>query len=468
MIVTLVNPPNKTSFPQPPLGLAYVAAALEKADFNVHLIDAPAYGYSDEDVIRIIKEHASRVIGITAMTPSANKSIELIRKIKAAIPDAFIFMGGPHATLMPLEILEKVKEVDVVVVGEGEMTTPELMAAVKKARTELREINEKELMQIKGIAYRKNGILPVTTAHRELIEDLDSLPMPAYHMLEFEKYRPYPPHGIKMPYMAMMTSFGCPFFCIYCSKPIYGRTYRARSPDSIIAEIKHLKERGIKEILFYDDTFTMNRERTMELCNKLIEQKVNIHWSCETRVNLVDEELLTKMKESGCYIISYGVESGNDHLLKILKKGITLDQVRNAFKITRKVGILTVGYFMLGVPEETLETADNTIKFATEIGADFVQFSICTPFPGTELFEMAKKDGLDADDWDNFIYVSTSGAKKPMMTLKNITPEQLRKLHKQAYMRFYLRPSYIIRRALRLDQFKINLNGVRMLKDLMG
>ena len=403
-------------------------------------------------------ESGSRIIGITIMTPTANSAISLIRSIKEAKKDAFIYVGGPHATLMPLDLLEKVPEIDVVVVGEGELTAPELIDAV---------VNNKNMAHVKGIAFRDNG-KPKLTEQREMIGSLDELPLPAYHLMPIEKYRPYPPHGIKLPYIALMTSRGCPYRCIYCSKPIHGRKYRARSPDSVVKEIKYLKEKfGIKEVLFYDDTFTLDRNRTMELCNKMIEEKLNVLWSCETRVNLVDEELLNKMREAGCYIISYGVESGNQDLLEILKKDITLDQVRAAFKLTKHCKILTVGYFMLGVPGETVETMKNTINFAIEIDADFVQFSICTPFPGTELFEYAKKEGINLENWDKFIYVSTS-SEKPVLISKNLSAEELKTWYKTAYKRFYLRPKYLLKRAVKLNEMQININGLKMLKDIAG
>ncbi len=459
MHISLINPPKKTRFPQPPLGLAYVAAVLEKAGHTVDIIDAPAERLTIEQINQRVIAGGVDAVGITVMTPTVSSAIATVKALKAANPNLFIFMGGPHATLLPQQLLEVVPELDSVVFGEGEITAPELVAAIKK----------RDFKDILGIAWRddKNIVMNPPRPH---LTDLDGLPMPAYHLLPINKYRPYPPHGKRLPYMAIMTSRGCPYRCAFCSKPVHGRKFLAKSPNAIIAEIEYLHNKfGIKELLFYDDSFTVDRKRVVELCDQMIKKRMNILWSCETRVNLVDKELLKNMAAAKCYIISYGVESGNQQILNNLKKDITIEQVETAFALTHDAKILTVAYFMLGSPGDDETTMRMTIDFAKKIDPDFAQFSICTAFPGTELADMAKKRGIELPDWDRMSYV-TSGAR-PVSLAESVTPEQLVVWYNKAYKEFYLRPRYLLKKLLsirNLGDIRININGLKMLTDVVN
>jgi len=454
--IALINPPQRTDFPQPPLGIAYVAATLEKAGNKVEIIDSSALKLNVDETVKMVIDNGFEFVGITVMTPTLGSAVEVARGIKEKNKSIFIFMGGAHVTALPVKTLENFPEIDVVVIGEGEVTTPILIE------------NKEKLKDVLGIAYRKNGKIVVTPS-RPIIKNLDDLPLPAYHLLPINKYRPYPPHGKKLPYMAIMTSRGCPFRCTFCSKPVHGKLYRAKSPKAIIKEIKYIKENyKIKEILFYDDSFTLDRQRIIELCDEMIKNKINIPWSCETRVNLVDKELLSKMKDAGCYIISYGVESGNQEILNNIKKDITLEQIKNAFKLTREAGIAIVSYFMLGCPGETKQTMKQTIEFAKELDANFAQFSICTPFPGTEIADLIDKK--DEIDWNKLSYVSNRSESIPVVLSKNLNEEQLKKYYNNAYKEFYLRPSFIIKTILRtrsIDDIKVNLNGIRMFLNIL-
>jgi radical SAM superfamily enzyme YgiQ (UPF0313 family) len=460
MKIALINPPSKTSFPQPPLGLVCIAAVLEKNGHEVNIIDAQALKIDENEVAERIA--GANVVGITSMTPTFNSAVNVAKAIKKINNSCFIIMGGPHVTVLPEKTLDDAKEVDAIVIGEGELTIIELIKAIEK--------NE-DFEKILGIGYRKNEKI-IINSPRPPIEDLDALPMPSFYLLPIEKYRPYPPHGKKLPYMTIMSSRGCPYRCAFCFKTIFGRRYITNSSKVVIEEIKQLVEKfGVKEILFYDDSFTMDRNRTIELCNDLIKNNIKIPWSCETRVNLVDKELLQKMKEAGCYIISYGVESGDQIILNNLKKDITIEQVRNAFKLTKEVGILTVAYFMIGSPGDSNETVRKTINFAKELDADFAQFSICTPFPGSELFDNLIKSGVRIQDWDKASYVTSKSKAEPISLTKELSAEELKKWYSKAYKEFYLRPSYwlkTISRIRSIDDIKIILNGFRMMVNLSG
>jgi len=411
-----------------------------------------------EETIRKIVDSGIKFVGITTMTPTIGSAIKIAKGIKKNDNSRFIFMGGAHVTALPEKTLEDVPEIDTVVIGEGEITTAIVIERIK---------NKKNLKNVLGIAYREDGKIVVNSL-RPIIKNLDSLPIPAYHLLPINKYRPYPPHGKKLPYMAVMTSRGCPFRCTFCSKPVHGKIYRAKSSKAIIEEIKYIKERyGIKELLFYDDTFTLSRERIIKLCDEMIKNEINIPWSCETRVNLVDRELLSKMKSAGCYIISYGVESGNQEILNIIKKDISIEQVKNAFKITRDLGIIIVSYFMLGCPGDTEQTMKQTIEFAKELDANFTQFSICTPFPGTEIANFIKQENID---WNKFTYVSNRSEMIPFVLSKHLTREQLKKWYNKAYKEFYLRPTYLLKTILRtrsIDDIKVNINGIKMFLNIL-
>lgn len=458
MKIVLINPPSKTSFPQPPLGLAAIAAVLEKNGHEVSIIDAQALGI-DEDVIAE-KVIGAGIVGITTMTPTFNSSVKVAKTAKKVNNSCFIIMGGPHVTVLPEKTLEDVKEVDLIVIGEGEATIAEVINAIE---------NKESFEKISGISYRKDGKI-ITASPRPPIENLDNLPMPAFHLLPIEKYRPYPPHGKKLPYMAIMTSRGCPYRCVFCFKSIFGRRYITNSSKVVIEEIKQLIEKnGVKEVLFYDDSFTLKKDRIIELCDEIKKNNIKILWSCETRVNLVDKELLQKMKEAGCYIISYGVESGDQNILNNLKKDITIEQVRNAFKLTREVGILTVAYFMIGSPGDTNETIRKTIDFAKELDADFAQFSICTPFPGSELFDDLSKKGIRIEDWDKASYVTSKSKAEPISLTDKLTADELKIWYSKAYKEFYFRPRYWIKTILRIrsvGDIKIILNGFRMMLSL--
>jgi radical SAM superfamily enzyme YgiQ (UPF0313 family) len=458
MKIALINPPTKNSFPQPPLGLAFIAAILEKNGHKVDIIDAQALEIDENEITKKVAEFD--IVGITSMTPTFNSAVEVTKAIKKVNNSCFVIMGGPHVTVLPEKTLKDVKEVDAIVIGEGELTIVELVDAIEK---------KKSFEKILGISYRKDGNI-IINPPRPTIESLDILPIPAFHLLPIKNYRPYPPHGKKLPYMALMTSRGCPYRCTFCFKSIFGRKYITKSPKKIVEEIKYLIEKlGVKELLFYDDSFTLDRNRAIELCNEIIKNNIKIPWSCETRVNLVDKELLEKMKEAGCYIISYGVESGDQTILNNLKKDITIEQAKNAFKLTKKVGILTVAYFMIGSPGDTNETIRKTIDFAKELDSDFAQFSICTPFPGSELFDNLSKKGIKIEDWDKASYVTSKSKAEPIPLTNELTANDLKKWYSKAYKEFYFRPKYWLKTILRIrstDDLKIILNGIRMLIDI--
>ena len=455
----LINPPQNTKYPQPPLGLASIAAVLEGENYQVEILDANALQLSESEVA---KETGNvDIIGITAMTPFINSAIKVAKEIKKGKPGSTVIVGGAHVTVLPEETLRNVPEIDIIVRGEGEETVVELYEALKSSDS---------LQKVRGITYRDNG-RSKSTPMRPLIANLDSLPFPAYHLLPLHRYKPHPPHGRRLPFMAMVTSRGCPYNCIFCSKPIFGGKFRSQSQQRIASEVEYLARKfKIKEIAFYDDIFTLDKKRIAKLAEEFKKRNLSLPWTCETRVDLVTEELLKEMKQAGCYMIAYGIESGNQTILNSLRKKITIEQVTEAVKVTRDVGIQSIGYFMLGSPGETPLTIRQTIDFANYLPLDFAQFSVTIPFPGTDIYNLYLEQGIGNENWDNFIYADLRSVSAPVLETALLSKDDLQKWNAKAYKEFYLRFSYIwerLKKTRSLGNLKTNIRGLGMFLQMM-
>ena len=437
------------------MGLAMIAAVLERRGYNVAVVDANAIKLKPENIVPYVID--ADVVGLTAMTPTINTAITIARHLKKANPDLTIILGGAHATLLPDKTLINAPAIDVIVRGEGEQTIIELLQALE---------DKQPLSETPGISYRKDGVVVNNTA-RVTDVDLDSLPFLGYHLLPWQRYKPHPPHGRALPFAAIITSRGCPYHCSYCSKPIFGSKFRGQSPERVVEEIAYYQDKfGIKEIAFYDDVFTLNRKRAYDIAEELIKKELKIEWTCETRVNLVDKDLLARMKQAGCYAISYGIESASSEILGTLDKDITTDEVEKAIRITHEVGLQTIGYFMIGCPGESHDSIVETIEFAKKLKLDFAQFAVTTPFPGTELYNLYLKDKGDAIPWENFIYGGTGNNMIPVFESDKLSRTDLQSWSGRAYREFYLRPSYLWQRIQQVNSIgdlRINIKGFIML-----
>ena len=419
----------------PPLGLAYLAAFLERDDHDVRILDLgldPGIPL-DVDIQRVV-EFGPDLIGITAMTSNYESALETCSKLKAALA-APIVIGGPHATLFPERVLQE-PSFDYAVFGEGEDTLCELARALAFSRF---EPTSEDLQLIQGLCYREHGRI-VMTSPRPLAHDLDAFPFPARHLFDLERYPLYTPDGQRM--MSLLSSRGCPYNCSYCFKGIMGRSYRQRSVDSIMAEIREVVDRyGVRNIYFVDDLFAVDKRRLLEFTQRVIDERLGIRWQCLARVDRIDEESLQQMQRAGCREIHYGIESGNQEMIDRIGKQITLSQVRQAVAWTRGVGILTKGYFMLGLPGDTEETMEQTISFAEELDLDEAMFSLTTPFPGTRLWEdlCAKHPGTEynADFTHAYYYSSYSEELEPFMNLSDVSDSRLAQLVREANDRFW-------------------------------
>ena len=461
MKITLVSPPSTIEERYPkghplrkaiqvvePLGLAYIAAVLEQNHFEVEILDCIAEELTVSDLVQRIKHSNPSVVGISAVTPNIHVALKLANEIKRVLPDITIVLGGVHPTLFPQQILKN-GGVDIVVIGEGEYTMLELSETLDRGR---------ELSDVLGIAYRKDGKITICPP-RPLENDLDNLPFPARYLLPMHSYKPfihkrYPAH-------ALMSSRGCPFQCVFCCRDISGRHHRLRSVGNVIEEIKVLTEEyNTKEVDFQEPIFCLNKKWTENFCQKLIEENLDIVWSAQTRVDMVDETLLRLMKKSGCWMLYYGIEAGDQLLLDNMKKNVELSQIRKSVELTSKVGIKAWGSFMFGLPGENPDLAHKTLNFAKSLPLDFASFHLTTPFPGTELWYKSNEWGEIKTNFSKFTQLNAvfipSGWKGRESDLQNMIGV--------AFKEFYFRPSYVLRQILKIrsiSDLRFYLRGLR-------
>jgi radical SAM superfamily enzyme YgiQ (UPF0313 family) len=382
MRIALISPKwNKKANDYPPLGLGYLAAVLEHNHHQVQILDFSLDPQSSLDSdVQHVNAFNPHLVGITAMTSVYHSALETATLLKAYLGRPIV-LGGPHATMCPERILTESPVIDYVVRGEGEETILELVEALG---------GDRDLGSVNGLTYRRRGEI-VSNPDRELIADLDALPFPARHLFDLNRYGLRTPEG--RPMATVLSSRGCPYNCCYCFKGIVGRTYRQRSPENIIAELRHIiAEYGIRDFYFIDDLFTIDSRRLQAITEGLIAQRLNIRWQCLGRVDRVSADILRQMYAAGCRRIHYGIESGNQEILRRINKGIKLEQVREAVRWAKEAGIQAKGYFMLGLPGDTEETMQQTLDLAVELDLEEAMFSLTTPFPGTRLWdELVKK-----------------------------------------------------------------------------
>jgi radical SAM superfamily enzyme YgiQ (UPF0313 family) len=431
-----------------PLNLTYLAGYLEARGIGVQIYDGQIEGLAEERLLGVLKRLRPRVVGITCSTPLVGAALKIAALSKSAGRDARIILGGAHPTAFPEEMLNN-PGVDAVAFGEAESTLHEFVEAVKKGGA---------FHPIQGIAFKENG-RTVKNPARALLTDLDQLPFPSTHLIPIDAYPPALDLYFKSPSASMITSRGCPYKCIFCAgRLISGHRYRTRSPDNVLEEIRLLTEQyKVRNIVFMDDHFFFDRERTERICDLLIEEGLHkrLTWICAGRTDMITEPLLKKMRRAGCRLICYGIETGSQRLMDILKKKINLDKVPGAVKMTRRAGIKTRGTFVLGIPTETREETLQTIRFAREIGIDFAKFNLITPYPGTELYQICRDMGLDfSDNWEKLIPAIGFSDEEPTFIPEGRTGQELKALQRQATRAFYLRPRQMMNMIQNIRNFR--------------
>ncbi|MCK4335197.1 MAG: radical SAM protein [Candidatus Aenigmarchaeota archaeon] len=420
--------PLKAPYIYPPIGLAYIASALR--DFlgvDVKILDAQV----DDFDIEMTNEFD--LVVINTSTPTINNDIRLSQKIKELSKTRVVFIGL-HSAYFHEELIEFC---DFVVRGEPDAVLVDLVGCLEKGQ---------DIKGVRGITWKdKNNKIHVNEDGKP-VENLDSLPFQAIDLLS-KKY--FDIIAKRKPIAFTITSRSCPFQCKFCSAGFYSKKYRYRSAKHVFEEVKFLVDRGFKDLTFFDDSFTVNKKRVIEICNLIQKERLDFAWRCLSRVDTVDKEMLRKMGDSGCYQIQFGVESGDPRMLNLMKKGTTPRQVKEAFKLCDDLKIETVGFFMLGYPGETQESIKNTVRLANEIKPDFVSFNLFTPLPGSEIF-----DSLPRKEWEKYDFTSTSFCDIPSGEIAGIIGK--------AYRDYYLKLSYIWRRIRKTEEpFRIIKQNVK-------
>ncbi len=428
MKILLLNPPARReeyeNIVVPPLGLSYLCSSARAKGFDVKILDAFALGIGWDSLCDEAGKFSPDILGIGGMSPVIDTSFRAAKLLKNNVKR--IVMGGPHITAFREKVFEQCPEVDEGILGEGEETFCEYLAAVEK---------DENISGIKGMITRE-GI----AESRGLIEDIDSMPFPDRSSLPNELYRyPFAWEGAVT---TMFTSRGCPYKCVFCDKSVFGSKWRGRSPENIIAEIEEVVTNyGTKNMIFYDDLFTLKKERVLKICSMIKERNLDIRWKCEGRVDRIDREMLSVMKDAGCRVIAFGVESGNQKGLDYLKKNLDLSKVKRAFQMARAEGIETIAYFILGIPNETYEDEKETVKFAVEVNPTYAQFSTLSPYYGTWIYEEAmKKDWYREASAKNPL---DKDLKRPVIISELWSEKKLEDIIRYAYRKFFFRPSYV-------------------------
>ena len=399
----------------PPLGLLSIASYLISHGYDdVHVLDAQVENWSHAELAQRVSELKPDVVGITAMTFTLIDVKLTVEEIRKRVRTKIV-IGGPHTSIYPEETLAL--GADYSVVGEGEITFLELVEEIRRG-TATKQI------------YRQE----------KFIEDLDALPFPARELVPISKY--YSVLAEDTPTTTAFSSRGCPYLCTFCDRPALGKKFRSQSAKRVVDEMQWCEEHGIKEIFFYDDTFTILKQRNIEICKEYQKRNLSIGWDIRARVNTVDEEVLRLFKSCNGRRIHFGVESGVPRILKELNKGITREQTINTFRRCKVLGIKTLAYFMMGTPTETLDDVKESLKLAKEIEADYMQMTILSLFPGTKIYDMAIKEGMVSDIWRQYVADPKIDFRPPMWE-KIYTRKEHEEHLRWFYKKFYLRPRFI-------------------------
>lgn len=465
MRVMLVNPRFRLPIDTrttPHLGLAYLAAVSERRGDEVLLFDADV---ENETIDEAVRRFEPDIVGITANTPQVKSAWRTAKAVKS-VRDIPVILGGPHVSVLPAESVER-PEVDIVVRGEGEDVWVKLCGIVENGKSRNPSFAARDLLDpqarlldgLLGISYFTADNKEHHNPDHPPIADLDTLPFPAYHFFKMDRYTNLQPatdavDGARS--FSVMTSRGCPYRCTFCSQSIMPIKWRARSPESVLAEWKHLVENfDAQEIGVLDDSANIQVDRLEKMADLFIEHNVNhVPWIFVNgiRANLATKTLLGKLKKAGLKRTAFGVESGDPDVLLSIDKKIDHDTIRQAFKNAKAVGLETIGFFIIGLPGETEESMEKTIQFACEVDPMIANFSMMTPYPGTKVYEIAKRQGrLLLDDWEDYVFFDG----RARYELGDMTAELVERKWKEAYRRFYLRPHRIAGTLMRKD-FWIN------------
>lgn len=441
----------------PSLGLAYLAAVALKKGHKVKIIDC-TFIKEYENLVANARLFSPDIVGISATTPSFRSATLVVAALRKILPEAMFVCGGAHPTACVQDCLNK-NLFDFLVLGEGEETFLELILYIKNKQDYVLE-------NIKGIAY-KRGVEVIITAARQKINDLDSLPFPARHLLpSLSSYQPTPASYRRLPVAIIMASRGCPSRCVFCDRAVFGEEFRSRSAANVMAEVEEVVYKyGAKEIRFFDDTFTQNRNFVEKICSSMRKICPKIPWTCLTKVSTVNFEMLKFMRNSGCWQVLFGLESGDDYILEHLGKGNTVEQNKTVVYWAKKAGLSIRADFLVGSPWETKESFKKTLEFANSLPLDFAHFNKFVPLPGSDIYKSLITQGhrfnfdcgFYINNHNDFVYVPEGFSKLEYAEFLN-----------RAYRNFYLRPRYIWQRLFSLRTFTEAWGHLRGLSSILS
>lgn len=453
MKILLINPPRWNELVgknpsiiekhrgfNPPLGLLYLASAIKKlTSFDVEVLDTQPSAMTYPQLEDYLGRKYYDVVGISAMTFTLIDAYKTAQLAKRVMPSTRLVLGGTHVHLFPEETIN-LEGVDFGLMGEAEYSFVQFLNALNHNSTD---------NGVPGLIF-KNQEGKIIKNDIQTINDLDEIPFPDRNSLNIKSYSSLLSRGALC--TTFITSRGCPFKCAFCDRPLSPVTsyFRYRGAKNVVDEICKCLEDGIRDFLFYDDTFTINRKRVLSICEEILQRHLQIRWDIRTRVDLVDEEMLKMLREAGCMAIHYGVEAGNDKILKEIKKGFAVKKVKEIFKLTKKLKIETLAYFMIGLPAENSRDIQDTLDLAKELKPDYAHFTIFSPYPGTELYYRGlEKDIIKKDIWKEFSQNPREGFKIPVWE-ENFTRDELYEMIVKFYKRFYIKPSYLFSRIIKV------------------
>ncbi|MBF0103584.1 MAG: radical SAM protein [Desulfobacterales bacterium] len=454
----------RKGFLNPPIHLCYVAASAEAAGHKATILDGDAERLTISDIIQTIKQCSPHLIGITSTSIDFWVAAEIIIQIKTIFPYIPVILGGIHINIFGIKVLEKHYAIDFGCVGDGEHLIVELLDKL--------EDGIPAYSSIKGLIYR-DGDQVIQNPYREINRNLDCYPFPSRHLLKNELYYRSVPYRGYQQTTAVMSSRGCPFRCVYCAveKITGGKQVRIRSAQNVLEELTFIvKKLHIQHVAFNDDCLTLDKSRIVELCEGILQRNLQFTWEGLSRADLVDSHILKKMKQAGLVRISYGIESGNPNILKTLRKEETLDQITEAFRITKEAGIVTRGSIILGVPYENRKTIKQTLDFVNHLkGLDQLVVNVLQPYPGTKVREMILNGEGGAcylGDTDSFYSLQRFGSSS--VSVNDLSPRDLVFFQKWGFLSFYFRPKIFLNN-LRISGYKAFIqDGIGFMRSILG
>ncbi len=434
----------------PPLGMLYIASCIRELGAEVKILDIQVEMEgkipSEENFRLLLKKEKPDFIGVGATIINWDAALRSISIAKELFPEVKIFAGGPQVTALGTDALEQQPLIDFVINGEGEEVISNLL------RESAHETPDYE--RVRGLIFKTGDFAYTVTGYNMFLRDLNKIPFPAWDLVKLDHYALSPLMQFQPgKSVNMISSRGCVFSCIFCDHGVRGSGWRARSPENVVAEFKYLHSLGVRNVWLVDDLFTVSRPRVHEICDLLVKEKLDMTWSCQARVDCVDEVTLRKMKAAGCRQVSYGIESGSPRILEFIKKKLNMDTARKTLQLTRQIGIESRCFFMIGFPTETKEEMEQTIQFALELNPAFITLSLSTPLPNTEMWDMLK-DQLQFDSWNQF---NSFGSDKLVFVPNGMTQEELLEIYKKAHRAFLLRPRWWMDRTLDVIKNPYNL-----------